>query len=72
MKTVKNYPITKWLPQSEQAWLEAEKNRINKNPAREAIIAENGKRKIALIENKPVRFADGGLSNFLDKTISKL
>ena len=64
MKTVKNYPITKWLPQSEQAWLEAEKDRINKNPAREAIIAENGKRKIALIENKPVRFSFEGNIEF--------
>jgi hypothetical protein len=64
MKIIKNYLITKWLPQSEQAWLEAEKDRINKNPVRQAIIAENGKRRLALIENKPVRFADGGYIEF--------
>ena len=59
-----NYLITKWLPQSERAWLEAERERINKNPVRQAIIAENGKGKISLIENKPIRILDGGKIDF--------
>jgi hypothetical protein len=64
MKTVNNYPITKWLPKTETAWLESERERINKNPIREAIITENGKGKVSLIENKPIRILDYGVIEF--------
>jgi len=64
MKTVNNYPITKWLSKYELGWLEAEMERINKNSSRETIIAENGKGKVSLIENKPIRILDGGNIDF--------
>jgi hypothetical protein len=38
--------------------------RINKNSSRETIIAENGKGKVSLIENKPIRILDGGNIDF--------
>jgi hypothetical protein len=64
MKTVNNYPITKWLPKTETSWLESEMERINKDPSRETIIAEDGKGRVSLIENKPVRFTFEGNIEF--------
>jgi len=64
MKIINNYPITKWLSKYELGWLEAERERINKNSSRETIIAENGKGKFSLIENKPVRFTFEGNIDF--------